>query len=90
MKAIEFSPKVHKKLQSISEKDAKLYKKIIKQLDLFQNNSGHRSLRLHKINRGEDSVWSISIDKSYRMLFLEDEKIYFFDIGTHDEVYRQK
>lgn len=89
MKAIEFSPKVHKKLQLLSGKDTKFYKRIIKKLDLFQNNPRHRSLRLHRINRGKDFIWSISIDKSYRMLFLEDEKIYFFDIGTHDEVYRE-
>ena len=90
MKAIDFSPKVFKKLQFIRKNNKKLYKKIIKQLDLFQENPTHKSLRLHKINRKKgENIWSISIDKGYRMLYLEDGTIYFFDIGTHDEVYRK-
>ena len=89
MKTIEFSPKVYKKLQSLRRTDKKIYQKIIKQLDLFQANPHHKSLRLHKIKRGKDNIWSISIDEGYRMLYIEDETIYFFDIGTHDEVYKK-
>lgn len=90
MKAIEFSPDVHKKLKQLHQKNPKFYCRIIKQLDLFQQDPKHKSLRLHKISRDKDKIWSISIDKGYRMLYLEDERIYFFEIGTHDEVYRKR
>lgn len=88
MKAIEFSPKVHKILQILCKKDPKLYQKIIKQLDLFEKNPRHRSLRLHKVTRQVQNTWSISVDKSFRMLYTEGESFYFFAIGMHDEVYR--
>lgn len=88
MKSIEFDSKVLKKLKLFQKRDPKFYKKIIKQLDLFENNPQHESLRLHKLKGGKTNVWSISIDKSYRMLYTEDGVIYFFDIGTHNQVYR--
>lgn len=90
MKALEFSPEVLQNLQQFKRKNPVLYKRIRKQLELFQNNPRHRSLRLHKIKRDRKSVWSISINDSLRMLYLDETKFYFFDIGTHDEVYRKK
>lgn len=89
MKAIEFSPKVYKKLQLLRKKDPKLYQKIIEQLDLFEKNPKHRSLRLHKIKYGDAKIWSISLSKGYRMLYQEDETIYFVNIGTHNEIYKK-
>lgn len=88
MKSIEFDSKVLKKLKLFQKRDPKFYKKIIKQLDLFEKNPQHESLRLHKLKRGKVNVWSISLDKSFRMLYTENSVIYFFDIGTHDQVYR--
>ena len=90
MKNIKLGPDVYKKLQSIRKKDKKLYKKVQKQLTIFQKNSRHSSLRLHRIIREVKNVWSISINKSYRMLYVDEENMYyFFDIGTHDEVYKK-
>lgn len=91
MKPIKLSPDFYKKLQVIRKRDNKLFKKIQKQLKLFQINPRHKSLRLHKITREVKSVWSISIDKSIRMLYIdEDEAFYFFAIGSHDEVYKRQ
>ncbi len=91
MKPLKFSTDVDKKLKEIQFKDISLYKRIQKQLYLFINNPHHKSLRLHKIKRHDKlNIWSISIDKGYRMLYEENEIIYFFDIGTHDEVYRKR
>jgi len=90
MKTIRVSPDVYKKLQVLRSKDKKLFKKVQKQLKLFKQNPRHKSLRLHKITREITDVWSISIDKSNRMLYREFEsEYYFFTIGTHDEVYRK-
>ena len=91
MKPLKFSPDVDKKLKEIQRQNVSLYNRIQKQLYLFINNSRHKSLRLHKIKRRDNlSIWSISIDKSHRMLYKENETIYFFEVGTHDEVYRKK
>ena len=90
MKSIKFSSDVDKKLKEIQRKNIKLYKRILKQLDLFIKDPHHKSLRLHKIKRKDNlKVWSISINESYRMLYEENDYIYFVSIGTHDEVYRK-
>ena len=90
MKPLKFSPDVEKKMRGIQRKDANLYLRVQKTLDLFINNPRHKSLRLHKIKRRDHlNIWSIAIDKSHRMLYEENENIYFFDIGTHDEVYKK-
>lgn len=90
MKIIKFSPDVYTKLQTIQSRDTKLFKKIQKQLKLFKENPKHKSLRLHKVTREVKNSWSISIDKNFRMIYMEDSFIYFFDVGTHDEVYRKR
>lgn len=91
MKPIKFSPDLYKKLQIIRRKDFRLFKKIQKQLKLFQIDPRHKSLRLHKITREVKNVWSISIDMSVRMLYIdEDEEFYFFALGSHDEVYKRQ
>lgn len=91
MKPLKFSPSVDKKLREIQRQNVSLYNRIQKQLYLFINNPRHKSLRLHRIKRRDNlNVWSISIDKNFRMLYIEGGSIYFFDIGTHDEVYRKK
>lgn len=89
MKTIKFSLSVYKKLQTIQSRNTKLFKKIQKQLKLFKENPKHKSLRLHKVTREVKNSWSISIDISFRMIYTENGFIYFFDIGTHDEVYRK-
>jgi Txe/YoeB family toxin of Txe-Axe toxin-antitoxin module len=88
MKTIKFSPDIYRKLQKLRTKDTILFKKVHKQLKIFQQDPLHPSLRLHKITREVENVWSISIDKSIKMLYTESaEDVYFFEIGHH-EVYR--
>lgn len=90
MKSLKFSPTVLKKLNEIQKKDNKLYKRILKQLNLLQQNPRLKSLRLHRITREIKNTWSISITKSFRMIYTEtEEEFYFYKIGTHDEVYRK-
>jgi addiction module RelE/StbE family toxin len=88
---IKLSLLVDKELAKIKRKDKKLSDKISKQLSLLTANPKHPSLRLHKLSGSADDIWSISITMSIRMLYklLEDDTAYFFDIGTHDEVYRK-
>lgn len=84
----EISPELNQRLKQINAKDKKLIKKIEKQLIIFGQNHLHPSLRIHKLSGNLKNYWSISIDKNYRMLFILDKSsAYFFDLGTHDEVY---
>ena len=87
---IEISLDLDKELRRLKSKDGQLVKKIEKQLKLFQQNHLHPSLRTHKLSGNLDNMWSISIDKNQRMLFfLDSSGVYFFDLGTHDEVYKR-
>lgn len=60
--------------------------KIHKQLRMLLTNPAHPSLRLHKLH--SEAYWSISVDKSIRMLvLLEKEWIYVYHVGKHEDVY---
>lgn len=86
----EISPDLHKELKKIKMRDSQLAQKIEKQLFLFQNNHFHPSLRVHKLTGTVENMWSISIDMHIRMLFIVSGGVaYFFDIGTHDQVYKK-
>ena len=90
MKIIRFSPDVYKKLQKLRTKDSILFQQVYKKLKIFEQDPLHPSLRLHKVTREVENVCSISINMSIRMLYTESEEdYYFFEIGTHDEVYRK-
>ncbi len=87
---IRLDAKLRKELLLINKKDPKLAKQIQKQLKLFKENPKHKSLRVHKLSGELKNMWSISITKSIRMAYLlNGEEAYFYDIGTHDEVYRK-
>lgn len=87
---IKFSSKVKRELRKLRDKDTKLSKRIEKQLDLFVENPKHPSLRIHKLSGELKNIWSLSINKSIRMIYVSDEEgIYFTDIGTHDQVYKK-
>lgn len=90
MKHIKFDSDTYKQLQQIRKKDYKLFKRIQKQLNLFKQNPKSKSLRLHKVIREVKNSWSVSINKSFRILYTEtDTEYYFYKMGTHDEVYRK-
>ncbi len=77
-----------KRIEKLTKRNPRLRQKIDKKLQLLVTDSGNNSLRLHKIDGKEDSIWSISIDMKLRILFTYVENgILIFDIGTHDEVY---
>lgn len=90
MKPVSFDPNVLKQLGEIQKKDTKLYKRILKQLNLLQQNPRLKSLRLHKVTLEVNNSWSISINKGFRMIYTEtEEEYYFYKLGTHDEVYKR-
>jgi len=90
VKVFKFSPSVYKELQALKRKNPQILNKVYKQLQLFQQNPKHHSLRLHKITGAVENTWSISINGGYRLLYIEIADVfYFFKLGSHDEVYRK-
>ena len=90
MKA-KFSPSVQKVLIKLQKKDKQLYARIQKQILFFESNPKHHSLRLHQLTGNLQDFWSISINKSIRMVYQQREEnvAYFIKIGTHEEVYEK-
>ncbi len=60
-------------------------KKSAKTVHLFLQNILHPSLRLHKLSGPLRGLWSISINKQYRILLrpLQNNTYLFVSIGTH-------
>ena len=87
---ITFSPEVTKYVNEIRKKNPQLLKKINKQLRLFKENPKHPSLRTHKLQGELSNSWSITIERNIRMIYyFPNNRIVFFVIGTHDEVYKK-
>jgi len=88
---IKFAPKIKKSLVKIKSKNPKLFWLIDKQIQLFQSNPKHPSLRIHKLSGKYSDLWSLTITSGIRILYRTPEKdiIYFTAIGTHDQVYRK-
>ena len=87
---IRFSPDFIRLLKKIKRTDKALTDQINKQLKLFQLQPQHPSLRTHKLSGKMKNRWSISLSRSFRMIYilLEKDEAHFIAIGTHDKVYR--
>lgn len=57
-----------------------------KKVELFRNNPLHPSLRLHELHGKLRNIWSISINKNYRIIFerASNGDIIFISVGKHD------
>ena len=85
---ISFSQNFYQKLKFIKRKNPQLFKKISKQLLLFSSDPRHPSLRHHKLKGKLKNSWSISVTKSFRLIYMVDKEYYFFDLGYHSEIYK--
>ena len=75
-----------KEYSKITHHNPILSKKIKKQLLLLVQNPKHPSLRFHKLS--PSSYWSVSIDKSIRVIVvLEKDWVAATHIGKHEDVY---
>jgi addiction module RelE/StbE family toxin len=87
---ISFSSNCAKELKKIKQKQPILFRKIQKQLLIFQKNYRHPSLRTHKLKGNLVDTWSISIADNIRLIyFIRGNDVIIFKIGTHSEVYRK-
>ncbi|MCJ7826323.1 hypothetical protein MUP56_01760 [Patescibacteria group bacterium] len=83
---LRFTKSFELEYQKLTRGNRVLQKRIRKQFRLLQQKTNHPSLRLHKIR--SSPYWSISIDKSIRvLLIIEEQWIYIYHIGKHEDVY---
>ena len=83
----------------VSEEFKKLYsqlpleikKKAKKPFRLFRFNPFYPSLYTEKLEPKGKEVWSLRVDKSYRILFkfVNNQKLIFLTIGPHDWIYKR-
>ena len=87
---ISFTFEATSQLKKIKQKQPLLFKKVQKQLKVFNDNNKHPSLRTHKLKGNLSNTWSISVEGNFRLIYtIKDKQIVFFKLGTHDEVYRK-
>lgn len=85
-----FSTEVISELKKIKQKQPLLFKKIQKQLKIFESNIKHPSLRTHKLKGNLSNTWSISIEANIRLIYtIKNNEALFFKLGNHDKVYRK-
>ncbi len=66
-----------------------LENKFFERIEKFINDPYDKSLKTHKLSGKLKDLWSFSIDYDVRVIFffLDEKRVVFVDIGTHDEVY---
>jgi len=68
--------------------DKQLVLKIKQILVAFFENQNYPSLRLHKLTGKSTSAWSISVNKSIRIVFYYvEDGVVLVDLVKHEEVY---
>ncbi len=67
-----------------------IQKKVEKQERLFRANPFYPSLQTEKLEPKDREVWSLRIDKSYRILFKfkDNHTATFLTVGPHDWIYK--
>ena len=67
-----------------------IQKRAEKQTDIFSENPFHPSLHSEKLQIKRKQLWSLRVDKRYRVLFrfLEKNTALFLSIGPHDWIYK--
>lgn len=90
MNKLVFSDKFWLELHKIKNNNARLLRLIEKKIELFKENPRYPSLRNHKLEGRLDNYWSLSVNRSIRLIYIIDDESYVFvDVGTHDQVYKK-
>ena len=79
--------------RKFAKRHPKLVSQYEKTLKLLETNPSHPSLGLHKLSGKLEGLYSVSINKSYRIsleFIIHQDTIIPVDVGTHDEIYRGK
>ena len=85
---IYYSEKFRKKFKKLVASNIKLSREVQTKILVLGSHPTHNSLRLHKLSGSLCDAWSISINRSFRVIFqYVKEGVLLIDLGTHDEVY---
>jgi len=86
---ISYSKPFKKSFRKKIKGDTYLEEKFLQKIQLFIVDPFSPSLKTHKLSEKLEGLWSFSVASDMRVIFLfvEKEKAFFENIGTHDEVY---
>lgn len=77
-----------KKLDKVIKTDKLLAASIKQTLEKLASNEVYPSFRLHKLSGNQSSAWSISVNKSIRIVFYYvEDGVVLVNFGKHEEVY---
>ena len=81
-----FEKRWHKYLMGLTEKQKERLKK---QLTIFKEDVFDRRLKTHHLKGNLKEYYAFSINDSDRIVFkiIEDNSVYFIDVGSHDVCY---
>jgi mRNA-degrading endonuclease RelE of RelBE toxin-antitoxin system len=76
--------------ERFSQLSLSVKKKAVKQQEMFCKNPFYPSLHTEKLQPRSKKLWSIRIDKNYRIVFrhLSKNQVLFLTVGTHDWIYK--
>ena len=86
---IELHPNFKKSYKKRIENNPNLVSKVAQRVELFQQNPQNSILHAHKLtgSKGELSSFSVSGDIRIVYFSISKDKVIFFDIGSHNQVY---
>ncbi len=85
-----FTEQYEKRAAHFLKRHPELEKQYLKTLQLLEANPHHPSLRLHQLSGRLSSLYSVSINISYRItleLLISEAEIIPVNVGGHDAVY---
>jgi addiction module RelE/StbE family toxin len=80
-----------RRARKFAKRHPELLSQYEKTLKLLETNPSQPSLGLHKLSGKFEGLYSVSINKSYRIsleFIIQEDTIIPVDVGTHDEIYR--
>ncbi len=84
---IEYSSRF---IRSFGKLPVDLQQRVKEQEYIFKDNAFDVRLKTHKLHGSRAGEWAYSVDYEYRIVFAfhDGDEVVYFDIGTHDELYR--
>ena len=80
-----------RRAQKFAKRHPDLMGQYEKTLRLLEANPSHPSLRLHALGGKLESLYSVSINMTFRIsleFMIKDDTVIPVDVGTHDETHR--
>ena len=88
MRILEASPYFEKRVSKFLQYHSQFKARVHVVFELLSKNVFHSSLKTHKLSGKLQNLYGCNINHYYRIIFgFDAEKVYLYDIGSHDEVY---